>query len=866
MNALLEYMIADPDFYEPLETATARGAVYRPSRAPEAWQGTDAGIWTMWHRAGLPVVAEGWKVHVSARLERLRAVLDIVADVCFDEDVAFKHVSCRTFYEWTHNKHASRAQSGKFIAAYPADADAARRLMHRLAAALEGEEGPYILSDRRFPGSQVVHYRYGGFTRVERAKADGTREFLVRDGQGELVPDRRGVSFQLPEGVVDPFAVPRAARAGAGEDAPAPEHAFGGLVFKEAIRHSTGGGAYRALEQSTGREVFVKEGRAHIAFVDKRDAREMLRAEWATLRALHEAAPGLAPEPIAHFSRWEHDFLVTEFVPGITLSKWVVRNCPLIQPAATAEQFAAYYTRCEKVISGIERDLERLHSCGYLFVDVSYGNVLVDEDDGIRLIDFEGAHRLGGDFTLIGTPDYSPPSELVGDDLFVYDAYGLAALAQLMVAPFHQVAQRNPDAVAHLRHELARLAPVPPALWKRATAFYPQSESPVLPAPEQVDEAPLTHLADLRDRVGDALLAMADAEHPVSMFPTVPKGHRSNTLCVAYGAAGVLHALHKAGRELPAAVLGRLRREALEQAAELVPGLHVGTAGIARVLADLGHLDEARSLLDAADRHPLTARDATLFGGAAGVALSHLALYRSTGDEHHLRRAAALADALPPDSELADRLGKDDATGLLHGRTGVALMLQQTAVATGEQAYLDRGVRLLHAELDRECDPDSPGMAFPVSGTDLRVMPYLYCGTAGVVHVAARYLRDREDERLTAAMPRLLTQLQVPFTVMPSLFPGTAGLGFALADLAMLTGGRAEREAAVRVGCRLFKYAIPHPSGVRYPGDQLQRLSADLWSGSAGVLLFLTHLLDPRPDLLFTVDARVEAGPATTQG
>ena len=868
MNALLGYMIADQDFYEPLETAPGRGAVYRPSRVPEAWRGADAGVWTNWHRDGLPVPAEGWKVHVSARFERLRQVLDVAADICFDEDVSFKHLSCRTFYEWTHYKHGSRAQGGKFIAAYPSDVEAARRLMERLAAALKDEEGPFILSDRRFPGSRVVHYRYGGFARIERSKADGTREFLVRDGNGELVPDRRGTSFHLPDGVLDPFAAARDGRTGApaaktadtakaADDAS--EHVFGGFAFEKAIRHSNSGGAYQARERSTGRKVFVKEGRAHIAFTGKLDSRDMLRGERDTLRALHELAPGVAPEPIAYFSKWEHDFLVTEFVPGITLSKWVVRNCPLIQPAASAEDFAAYYARCEKLISGIERALERLHSCGYLFVDVSYGNVLVDEDDEVRLIDFESAHRLGGEFVPIGTPDYTPPPALVGEDLFVYDTYGLAALAQLMLAPFHQVAQRNPDALAHLHEEMTQLAPVPPALWKRATAFSAQSANPVLPSPERIAEAPLVHLADLRDRVGDALLAMADAGHPVRMFPTVPKGHQSNTLCVAYGAAGVLHALHQAGRELPDAVLERLRREALGQADEMVPGLHVGTAGIARVLADLGRLDEARTLLDAADRHPLTARNATLFGGAAGVALSHLALHRSTGDEHHLRRAAALADALPADAELVDQLGPDDATGLLHGRTGIALMLHQLAAATGESAYLERGLRLLHAELDRECDPDGPGMAFPVSTTDIRVMPYLYCGSAGVVHVATRYLQSHEDERLAAAMPRLLTQLQVPFTVMPSLFPGAAGLGFALADHAMLTGDQAVRAAAVRMGRRLFKYAIPHPTGVRYPGDQLQRLSADLWSGSAGVLLFLTHLLDPRPDRLFTVDFPVDA-------
>lgn len=863
MNALMGFTLADPDFYAPLESATTRGTVYRPSRVAEGWRETESGIWTMWHREGIRMVTEGWKVHVSARSERLAEVLDTVATTCFEQEVPFKHLSADLFYQAMHHKHASRPQGGKFIAAYPVDVASARRLMEALAAALEDEEGPYILSDRRFPGSRVVHYRYGGFARVERAKADGTSTLMVLDGLGELVEDRREAAFHLPEGVTDPFAAPVASSTARSEDnGPA---TFGGFAFEEAIRHSNAGGTYRARELSTGRIVFVKEARAHTAIEKGRDARERLRGEWETLRALHKTAPGLAPEPVAYFSEWEHDFLVTEFVEGITLQKWMVANSPLVVAGATPDDFAAYYKRCEKVISDVERALDQLHSSGYLFVDVSPGNVLVDEEDGVRLIDFECAHRLGDDFLLAGTPGYTPPRKLVGDDLSVYDAYGIAALAQLLLAPAHHVVQRNPDALAHLHHDLTAVAPVPPALWKRATTFHTPGDSPELPLPERVDENPLTHLNDLRDRVGDALLAMADAEHPETMFPTVSQGYRSNTLCVAYGAAGVVHALHTAGRALPEGVLERLRRDALASANELVPGLHVGTAGIAWVLAGQGHVEEARTLLDAADRHPLTGQNATLFGGAAGVAMSHLALYRHTHDAHHLDRATALAEALPADDVLVGQLGDNDATGLMHGRTGVALMLQQLAAITGNSRLVDRGLRLLHAELDRESNPGSPGMAFPVSSLDLRQMPYLYCGTAGMVHVATRYLQSGDDERLTAAMPRLLTQLQVPYAVMPALYAGMAGLGFALADRALLTGHQEERAAALHVGRAMFRYAIPHPTGVRFSGDQLLRLSADLWSGSAGVLLFLTQLLDPRPDTFFTVDTSAVAGTAAAK-
>jgi hypothetical protein len=469
-------------------------------------------------------------------------------------------------------------------------------------------------------------------------------------------------------------------------------------------------------------------------------------------------------------------------------------------------------------------------------------------------VDFGGAHALGTAFTLTGTPGYAPPRCLVGDDLAVYDDYGVSALAQLLVAPLHEVVQRNPGALAHLSSDLRERAPVPPALWARVTRFCPADDGPRLPGPEQVAADPARYLAELRDAVADGLVAMADAGHPDRVFPTVPEGYQTNTLCVAYGTAGVVHALRQAGRPLPDGVADRLRRDALASAGQLGPGLQVGLSGIAWVLADLGLLAEARDLLAAADRHRLTSECATLYGGSAGVALAHLALYGHTRDEFHVDRALALAAALPPDGSLVGLLGPNDAVGLMHGRCGIALMLQQLAGVTGDTAALARGVGLLHAELDRVIDPGAPGWLFPFSATDRRESAYLHSGSAGLVQTITRYLPAAADDRLARALPRLLAAAAPGYALQPSLYPGLAGFAFTLADHARLTGDESSRQAAVRVARGLFKYAIPHPTGVRFLGSGLLRYSAELWTGSAGVLLALTQVLSPRPAMLFTVD------------
>jgi hypothetical protein len=860
----INYMVGDKEFYTPL-SEIRDGVPLAPAAMPGAWSCTRWDVWALWQEPGVThIVEDGWKVHVSARPDRLQEVLDTVAGVCVEQTIPFKHLSTQRFFDLVHHKFASRSQSGKVVAAYPPDIPAARRLMERLREELADEQGPAVLTDRPFQGSKTVFYRYGAYIPRPRVNADGTRTLLVRDGTGRLVPDLRASSFRLPDAITDPFAAPRTAResaSGAGSAAKAPDTTefFNGFAIKNSVRYTNAGGTYRGVETATGRRVFVKEARPHNGIGDgDLIAAEQVRREWRILTDLHGLAPGLAPQPLSYFRVCDHDYLVMEHVEGIVLSNWLALNHPLLSIDTTESDFAAYYERCERIIGALESQLEHLHGHGYAFVDVSPGNVLVGPDDSVRLVDFGAAHRIGDDgFIRTGTHGFAAPEQLIGDDVTVCDRYGACAMSLFLLAPLNQVAEKHPGALAHLHHDLSERAPVPPALWERATRFHAVDEG-CEPTPEQVSADPAGRLRILREQIADALIAVARVEQPGRVFPTIPQGFETNTVCLAYGTAGVVHALRRAGRELPSGLLDRLRRDALDDGAGLGPGLYVGTAGAAAVLAESGLPDEARILLDKADSHPLAGECATLFGGAAGVAMAHLVVYGRTGDEYHVERALALAESLPADEALTPALGKDDATGLLHGRCGIALMLQQLAGVTGDDRLLARAVRLLHAELDRAVDPGGSALQFPVSRADKRVMPYLYCGSAGMLFAVSRCLRATADERLAEALPRLKAAAGLTYTIMPGLFQGTSGLAFALADHAALHEDEPARRAALTTARGLFKFAIPHPTGARVLGDQLLRYSAELWSGSAGVLLALDHVLDPRPDVLFTVDALID--------
>lgn len=822
------YAFADPDFFAPLEVCADRDPLLRPARTPQGWTSSRAGLWTRWSPPGALLDDTVPPVYASAAIDRVQQVLDAFSAVCFKHGTAFKHVANQTVYRYLNHEDGSEAHAGKLCAGYPATAEAANELMRSLHSVTADEAGPVVSGGRRYRDSQVLYYGRG---------ADPSRLVLRPDG------------LRLPASE-DGFM-----------DAPGPP-TLGMPAGYELIRPvsiGVAGFAAAARRTADGSAVLVRRGARHAGLSDDgRTASDRLRAAWRMLSEVHAAAPGLCPRPVEYIEDATYEYLVCELVPGRPLTMWMAANTPLTDSGSTASDWARYHRRAEHLLARIEEDLRRLWAVGYPTEGVTARDVLVGEGDSVRLTGF--VHGRAGE-------PRSPQAEA--------ETVAVSKLAFLLLSPQTAVAERSADVLPHIHRDLTDRGPVPPALWQKATRFATVASvaAPTvasvtaqrdsgLPSPDDIDGDEHGALAGLRDRVAASILADAVAEDRWRAFPTVPQGYESNTIGVAYGLAGIVHALRRSQTDVPDRITRRLRDEALSQAHELAPGLFVGLAGIAWVLADLGLADEAQTLLAVADRHPLVRESATLAWGAAGVAMAHLAVYGHTGEDQHVERAQELM-TLPESAALTDLLGPDDATGLWYGRTGIAHAYQQLAAVTGDRAPWLRGLRLLHAELDRAKPGTGEEIMFPASATDRRGMYYLYCGTAGYLRTACRYLAEEPDERLAAALPKLITKSAgMTHVAHAGLCQGLAGLGFALAESGEALGDARAHAAARKAARALFKHAIPDGAGVRFLGDLRMRYSSDLWSGSSGVLLFLSYLLAPRPDALFTVDllARPRSG------
>ncbi len=862
----MSYLIADKDFYAPWDTVDP-GMRYSAEPMPAGWTSRNGGVWTHWIPAGSVLLDTGWKVHVSSSLVNAQSVLTVVAAACADLKIQFKHLAGRRTFVLLHAKHGTRVQSGKFCALYPATEAAALAVMRRLETELSGIGGPYVLTDRRFGTSACVSYRYGAFRQRSRIDGEGYQIHTMLGPDGQEIDDERKPNFHLPPGVADPFR----------QDAAAPQATgpvtLRGYRFEKVLQHSNAGGAYRFTSEQ-GEPVFLKEAKSHNGYTeDGADAKTRLHAEYLTLRAVSGREPGLCPRPIELFEHWEHSYLATEWISGNSLYHWMISNNPALGTEPTSAAFADYYRRAVAILDQLDAQLRRLHEIGFVFVDLSPNNVFVDDDDRVRLIDFEAARPIRAARALIGTPGYQhPDAQAVAQrDPEELDRYGLSALALLLLFPVHQTAERHPRVLDHLHADLTELAPVPPRLWQWATRYYEPAGEVVLPAPEAVRQNTLGALRWLAEKTADELEAMAEPAAPLSVYPTNPLGYQTDTRSLATGTAGVLHALHRAGRTCDPAIVRRLRDEALAAAGTSAPGLLFGSAGIASVLAELGEHDAAETILLAAARHPLNRSAVGLGGGAAGTAVGLLIQHHRTGEQRWLDLADQLLAALPEDSDaLTAQLSRTTPAGLANGRPGVALALYYLYRRTGNPRLFARGLRLLRDELIYADRRTERGLRFRPSQNDPRVLPYLYAGSAGYAAVLSRYLAHRPDAEFGGHVPfeaaealdRCLHTCAGRFPVLAGLFPGLAGLAAVLAGAGRRLA-RPELLRAAHASARgLFRYAVPRRSGVAWLGEPGLRLSADLWSGSAGILLALCQLTDPTPFALDALDALDERQPS----
>jgi tRNA A-37 threonylcarbamoyl transferase component Bud32 len=823
------FCMASPLFYDALHSESTAGASFSTADRPlpAGWKRTEQHDWLVFTPAETNVPMQGWKIHVSACLENATRILDAVWDYCVPRGIEFKFLRSEAALWLRSSKYAPRGYSGKLVTIYPADDAACETVLRELGAVLDGEPGPYILSDLRW-GNGPLHVRYGGFLSQHCVDETGQVVLAIADDTGKLVPDRRDPVFYVPPWLTLPdFLAPHLAARNAVTVADLP------YTIDSVLHFSNGGGIYRGRDTRTGAEIVLKEGRPHAGLDGMmNDAVKRIEREYETLSRL-AGIPGI---PAVHDLFWvgDHRFMAMEYIDGEPLHRALVLRYPMINMAAEPHEFASYTEWARNIYDQVEKAVLAMHERGVVYGDLHLFNVLIRPDDTIALLDFEVSSTVEENTrSALNNQGFAPSKHTTGPDV---DRYALACLRLSLFLPLTQIVWLSKPKARHLADVITEHFPAVPAAFL-AEAVDTIAAHGTANGPQRLVHWDTDDWPGLRDQMARAMLATATPDRDDRLFPGDVEQFRLGGLGLAYGAAGVLYALDVTGAGRHPELEDWLVRHATEPAAGTMLGLYDGLHGVAFTLDHLGYRQEALDTVDVCLREDWQTLGLDLMGGLSGIGLNLAHLAERTG-EAELRMAAARAAEL-----VAERLGDVESVsevssrehpyaGLFRGSSGPALLLMRMYDETGDKEFLDRAAVALRQDLKR-CRVRSNSGAMEVN-EGWRTMPYLAVGSVGIGLAIDEYLARRQDDEFAEANTAIQRAARSRLYVQSGMFDGRAGI------LLYLAGRAAQPRRDPEVLAQLHRmawHALPLADGIVFPGDQLLRLSMDVATGTAGVLL-----------------------------
>ncbi|MBW1596574.1 class III lanthionine synthetase LanKC [Streptomyces sp. JJ38] len=809
---------------------------------PAGWSMQRDAEWIGVNPPDVELPPQGWKIHVSATLENAEEILGIASAYCLEHGLTFKFIRGLAVLEQRNGKYGDRSASGKFITVYPTDEARLERVLHELGELLDGREGPYILSDLRWR-SGPLYVRYGGFVLRTVRGPSGTPVHCVEDPDGNLVPDHRGPGFRPPSWAPLPDCLTEALAArNAGTLHDFPYRVTGALHF------SNGGGVYRGEDTRTGTPVLLREARPHAGLVDGRDA--VYRQERERL-ALEKLADTEVVPALYDFRKGrEHWFLVREFIEGEPLGREMIQRNPLARGSEDPQDFADYADWALGILDGVERGVDSLHARGIVFGDLHPSNILVRPDGGVGFIDFEAAAPVEeAERQTMGAAGFTAPDGVTG---FAIDRYALGCLRLAVFNALTSLLPWGPRKTEDLIAAVTARFPVPEDFAHRVRADLGLTEHQT-PTPWPSGEAAEMRAAwpELAAALGQGILECAETGRDDRLFPGDPDQFLTpeGTTAFAHGTAGVLWALAESGVPVPGQHIDRLVRDT-RQLSDPRPDFFHGLAGIAYALDRLGRPREAAALLPHLDGEAAEGLGVSLMSGLSGIGLTLLHFARRTGDDLLLARARRLADRVRDTAP--GEPGDASRFGLLRGPSGGALFLLRLFEETGDSALLDDAVTAARADLaalgwtGEEFPADAPGR-----------MPLLGMGCAGTGMVLHDLLRHRPDAGLARARDAVAASAARQYLPQAGLFHGRSGTLLALHHL---TGPSADGRPAPSALRHVRDHALQvvrlapdgddadaGPERVGVLGHDSLRISTDLATGGAGVLLALGAVLSDTP-------------------
>ncbi|KZN47822.1 hypothetical protein N474_08895 [Pseudoalteromonas luteoviolacea CPMOR-2] len=884
------YTFGDKDFFSlPSELgADKEYSEVITSLLSKDWTVKRHNIWLAAAPKNMDIPVQGFKIHVSATEEEAIEVIHKTVQVCLDHKAAFKVICRKDIANQMASKSTGRSGSGKLITIYPVDFESFKVMIHDLYIATKDNNGPYILSDKRYKDSKVVHYRYGGYKLIPKPKPDGTADACLIQPDGTLVKDEREAFYSLPSWIDEPFKDEEVA-----EDDSEIKPLAGRYQVLEAFSFSNSGGVYKATDLETGETVVVKEARPYVQFSSLNAksiyADTVLKNEYKILEALQGSE--YFPKPVDCFTEWEHSFLVEEFVQGEAIrsfrAKEEVTLIPFTGNLATAEKFKQQFTWITK--SCIDA-IAYAHSQGIVLADISPNNIIVDSDNKrIKFIDFEGSFRVDtanehrDSIPILATPGFTEQSNLVKEGAtYKGDWYGLSMVLYSMLLPIQQAFEMNAEFKWSLLEKMVKDSGLPvqvinvidalsKGLVEDAKAILDELDNITLSEEvadkiERIEEFPTvsSNFSDIENTLQRSLtnitkLLRSGIERKGHDFylPVDFQAFDTHMGSLAYGYSGPALLLARAGKDIPEGLAAELDKSFAEK--EASPGILVGYAGMALSQIELGNYDVARELLSKSMAVPFEQQASNFAHGLAGIGHGFVKLYQHTQHPDDLQQAIEAALLLRERRtferggyKYASSVEDNEGVGFMYGSTGVALFLIQLFNVTKQESYLEEARLALQFDLHVGLKPEGH-YQWGDSESSQMVLPYVENGSSGIGSVVLRLYQATNDEYYLDIARKIALSSYSLYAAQQGLFSGSVGIADFLFDMHQVTEEQQYKDSALNILERSALFSISRNEGELFPGRTLIRLSTDLAMGSSGIGIVFDRVLNNKSRPLFDI-------------
>ncbi|WP_057491720.1 class III lanthionine synthetase LanKC [Streptococcus orisasini] len=832
--------------------------------------------WSYQYPIGQFMERQGWKVHVSASLEQAYDTLKQVSEICHKMDVPFKYLVSENVFIMRNGKQVDRGYSGKFITCYP-NKSKLQEFLNSLEEALKYAKGPYILSDKRWKEGPI-YIRYGVFRpSIVGEEEDVKIDELIVDGK--KIKDERLPQFVIPEGV----EIPKFLKSWLHDENNSEKE----LPFEilSVIRFSNSGGIYNARLKDNKKEMVLKEARPFTGLdFEGTYSSNRLESEAKALKILTDINE--VPEVYWEEKLWEHTFLGIERMEGIPLNRWVTKNYPLYN---IPDDKKDYLKRALHILQQLVDLIENVHHKEIFHRDMHLGNVIVDENDTVSLIDWEQAVFSNDNVVehQIAAPEFrawgrNKPSEI--------DWYGVCQIAHHLFLPIiiqsdlvKDYAYQTEIAGEKLFNKLGydsidieNFKLILRNLQHKVGVTEDLSERKILKP--KIDQVIIESIDDIDQYIDQLLLGFSniidiwDKKNSDRMFPVHYYGLDINQ-GIAYSDIGILRGYYKLWelshkKELDDSYK-KLREMVTNQAVlnmndeKHFLGLFDGIAGTIWLINEFGKEELARELFCTHFDKLISCTNKNLYNGLTGILLVGLYMLNNGLQNKEIKellfdKLNNFAEDYKSNPEAICKIGPDESQsndpyqingGLLYGHAGIGWLFGEAYRFTGVDIYKECLQVAIESEL-KGYSVDKLGSLQYAQGE--RMLPYLSTGSAGLI-----ILIKRNQAVLNADIIKITDSLEKAidpnFCLFPGLFNGFSGLQIAKN---INRYGAQDIYGAKELLEGLSKYLIGLENGVVLAGDAGMRITTDVASGSAGIALALSSIMNNKFDFIPCIEKR----------